>query len=134
MLAAPIPQPIAILRTAIDKVVPDNVSKDALRQEMEKALVDNTNSINLEIIKTNQIEAASKHQFTGSLRLAFGLSCALGIFWLFIGPPMATWATLMAGVEMQVPTVPTDPLLELTFAMLGMAGLCTFEKMKGLTR
>ena len=47
---------------------------------------------------------------------------------------MATWVTSMAGVEMQVPTVPTDLLLELTFAMLGMAGLRTFEKMKGLTR
>ena len=43
MLAALIP----ILGTAIDKVVPDNVSKDALRQEMEKALVYKANSINL---------------------------------------------------------------------------------------
>ena len=134
MLAALIPQLIPILGTAIDKVVPDNVSKDALRQEMEKALVDNANSINLETIKTNQIEAASKHWFTASWRPAIGWSCALGIFWLFIGAPMATWATSMAGVEMEVPTVPTDLLLELTFAMLGMAGLRTFEKMKGLTR
>ena len=47
MLAALIPQLIPILGTAIDKVVPDNVSKDALRQEMEKALVYKANSINL---------------------------------------------------------------------------------------
>ena len=64
MLAALIPQLIPILGTAIDKVVSDNVSKDAPRQEIEKALVDNANSINLETIKTNQIEAASKHCFT----------------------------------------------------------------------
>ena len=134
MLAALIPQLIPILGMAIDKGVPDNVSKEVLRQEMEKALVDNANSINLETIKTNQIEAASKHWFTASWRPAIGWSCALGIFWLFIGAPMATWVTSMAGVEMQVPTVPTDLLLELTFAMLGMAGLRTFEKMKGLTR
>ena len=47
MLAALISQLIPILGTAIDKVVPDNVSKDALHQEMEKALVDKANSINL---------------------------------------------------------------------------------------
>ncbi len=134
MLAALIPQLVPILGTAIDKVVPDNVSKEALRQEMEKALVDNANSINLETIKTNQIEAASKHWFTASWRPAIGWSCALGIFWLFIGAPLATWVTSMAGVETDVPTVPTDLLLELTFAKLGMAGLRTFEKMKGLTR
>ena len=134
MLAALILQLIPILATAIDKVVSGIVSKDAPRQEMEKALVDKANSINLETITTNQIEAASKHWFTASWRPAIGRSCALGIFWLFIGAPMATWVTSMAGVEMQVPTVPTDLLLELTFAMLGMAGLRTFEKMKGLTR
>jgi hypothetical protein len=40
----------------------------------------------------------------------------------------------IAGVEGEVPTVPSDVLLELTFAMLGMAGLRTFEKIKGVSK
>jgi hypothetical protein len=34
----------------------------------------------------------------------------------------------------EVPTVPEDMILELTFAMLGMAGLRTFEKLRGVTQ
>ena len=58
---------------------------------MEKALVDNANSINLETIKTNQIRGSIEtlvHRQHGVLNI--GWSCALGIFWLFIGAPMAT--------------------------------------------
>ena len=44
------------------------------------------------------------------------------------------YITALAGVEVPVPTIPKDLLLELTFAMLGMAGLRSFEKLKGLTK
>ena len=35
---------------------------------------------------------------------------------------------------MVMPTIDTEILLELTLAMLGMAGLRTFEKIKGVTK
>ena len=42
---------------------------------------------------------------------------------------------MLTGYEgMVMPTIPTDILLELTFAMLGMAGLRTFEKLKGVSK
>lgn len=134
MLQALIPQLLPILGGAIEKVVPDNVSKARLQQEMEKALVDNANAINLETIKTNQIEAAHKSVFVSGWRPAIGWSCSAGIFWLFIGAPIANWMTALAGIKTPVPTVPPDLLFELTLAMLGMAGLRSFEKLKGLTK
>ena len=44
------------------------------------------------------------------------------------------YAMNLSGVVAEVPTIPKDLLLELTFAMLGMAGLRSFEKLKGLTK
>lgn len=134
MIQALIPQLIPILGSAIEKVVPDNVSKARLQQEMEKALVDNANAINLETIKTNQIEAGHKSVFVSGWRPAIGWSCAAGIAWLVVGAPIAQYAMNLAGVVAEVPTIPKDLLLELTFAMLGMAGLRSFEKLKGLTK
>ena len=135
MIQALIPQLIPILGNAIDKVIPDNVSKEVAKKELEKALVDNANSINLETIKTNQIEAGHRSVWVSGWRPAIGWSCSLGIAWLFIGHPLATWAAMLSGNDsMVMPTIPTDILLELTFAMLGMAGLRTFEKLKGIAK
>lgn len=135
MIAALIPQLLPILGSALDKVIPDNVSKEAAKKELEKALVDNANSINLETIKTNQIEAAHRSVWVSGWRPAIGWSCSLGVGWLFIGHPIAVWIAMLTGhSDMVMPTIPTDILLELTFAMLGMAGLRTFEKLKGIAK
>jgi len=135
MIQALIPQLLPILGTALDKVIPDNVSKAAAKAELEKALIDNANSINIETIKTNQAEAKHRSVWVAGWRPAIGWSCSLGIAWLFIGHPVATWIAMLMGYSsMVMPTIPTDILLELTFAMLGMAGLRTFEKLKGVSK
>ena len=135
MIAALIPQLLPILSTVVDKVVPDKVQKSVAMQEIEKALVNNANNINLETIKTNQIEAGHKSVWVAGWRPAIGWSCSLGIAWLFIGHPVATSVAQMLGyTDMVMPTIDTEILLELTLAMLGMAGLRTFEKIKGVSK
>ena len=135
MIAALIPQLLPILATVVDKTVPDKVQKSVAMLELEKALIDNADKINLETIKTNQIEAGHKSIWVAGWRPAIGWSCSLGIAWLFIGHPVATWVAQMLGYTgMVMPTIDTEILLELTLAMLGMAGLRTFEKIKGVTK
>ena len=106
MIAALIPQLLPILGSAIDKVIPDNVSKEVAKKELEKALVDNANSINLESIKTNQIEAGHRSVWVSGWRPAIGWSCSLGIAWLFIGHPLATWAAMLSGCPIKSHAIP----------------------------
>lgn len=134
MIQALIPQLLPILGGALDKVIPDNVSKAAAKAELEKALIENANSINIETIKTNQAEAKHRSVWVAGWRPAIGWSCSAGIAWLFIGHPVASWAAVMMGATVELPSIPTEILLELTFAMLGMAGLRTFEKLKGVSK
>ena len=135
MIAALIPQLMPLLGTVVDKMVPDNVQKQAVKLELEKALVDNANNINLAQIDVNKEEAKHQSIWVAGWRPAIGWACAAGIAWLFIGHPMASWGMHLAGYpEMMMPTINTEILLELTFAMLGMAGLRTFEKLKGITK
>lgn len=135
MIAALIPQLLPILGGVVDKVIPDKVQQGVAKMELEKALIQNANTISLETIKTNQIEASHRSVWVSGWRPAIGWSCSLGIAWLFIGHPVATWVAMLLGYnEMVMPTIPTDILLELTFAMLGMAGLRTFEKIKGISK
>ena len=135
MIAALIPQLLPILGGVVEKVIPDKAQQTVAKLELEKALVDNANTINLETIKTNQIEANHRSVWVAGWRPAIGWSCSFGIAWLFIGHPIATWIAMLLGYsDLVMPTIPTDILLELTFAMLGMAGLRTFEKLKGLSK
>lgn len=135
MITALIPQLLPILGGVVEKVIPDKAQQSVAKLELEKALVANANTINLETIKTNQIEAGHRSVWVSGWRPAIGWSCSLGIAWLFIGHPVATWLAMLMGYnEMVMPTIPTDILLELTFAMLGMAGLRTFEKLKGVAK
>lgn len=135
MIAALIPQLLPILGGVVDKIIPDKAQQSVAKLELEKALVANANNINIETIKTNQIEAGHKSVWVAGWRPAIGWSCSLGIAWLFIGHPLATWVAMLMGHDaMVMPTIDTEILLELTLAMLGMAGLRTFEKLKGISK
>jgi hypothetical protein len=119
----------------IDDLVPDKDAAAKAKQEIEARLVEATLATNIETIKTNQAEAASRHWFVASWRPAIGWSCAIGIFWMAIGQPIANYGLALNGMDTtNLPQLPTDILLELTFAMLGMSGLRTFEKLKGVTK
>lgn len=135
MIAALIPQLLPFVGEVLDRVVPDTEAKERAKREIEASLIANANTINLAQIDVNKTEAQHRSVWVSGWRPAIGWSCSLGIGWLFIGHPVATWIAMLTGYEgMVMPTIPTDILLELTFAMLGMAGLRTFEKIKGISK
>ena len=84
----------------------------------------------LKQIEVNLAEAAHRSVFVAGWRPAIGWVCALALVWAFLLQPMATWAISTFALGLPVPAIVTDHLFELVLAMLGMAGLRTFEKTK----
>ena len=84
----------------------------------------------LKQIEVNLAEAAHPSVFVAGWRPAIGWVCALALVWAFLLQPMATWAISTFALGLPVPAIVTDHLFELVLAMLGMAGLRTFEKTK----
>ncbi len=84
----------------------------------------------LKQIEVNLAEAAHPSVFVAGWRPAIGWVCALALVWAFLLQPMATWAISTFALGLAVPAMVTDHLFELVLAMLGMAGLRTFEKTK----
>ena len=104
--------------STVDKVIPD---ADAAQ--------------NLAQVETNKTEAAHRSVWVSGWRPAVGWCCALGVFWMFIGGPAAQWIAVANDYPVEnLPVFPTDALFELLFALLGMAGLRSFEKMKGIAK
>jgi len=130
MIAALLP----IIGTVLDRIIPDNAAREKAKAEMEAALIQNANAINLAIQDVNKTEAAHRSVWVAGWRPALGWSAAAGFFWAFLGQPIALWVVALSGSDVSLPQLDTAPLLEMTFAMLGLAGLRTYEKQKGVTK
>jgi hypothetical protein len=82
----------------------------------------------------NAAEAQHKSIFVAGWRPFIGWVCGVGIAWSMVVQPVAQWAMIAWGDGTELPTIDTSYLMELVTAMLGMSGLRTFEKMRGVAR
>ena len=125
---------LPLIGTVLDRVIPDKNGAQKAKQEIEAELIKNATQLNLAQAETNKIEAAHRSIWVAGWRPCLGWVAALGFAWVFLLQPIAQWIILLTGHAVPLPDFQTDALIELTFAMLGLAGLRTYEKQKGLTK
>jgi len=119
----------------VDKSIPDKAGAALAKQRIELELVTAANEVNKMQASTNQVEAAHRSIWVAGWRPAIGWTCSIGVFWAFVGHPFFSWIAVMFGVPLVLlPDVPMDALFELVMAMLGLAGLRTFDKLKGTAK
>jgi hypothetical protein len=125
---------LPIIGNVLDKIIPDNNAKEQAKQQIEKALIDNAAQINLTQAETNKIEAAHRSIFVSGWRPFLGWVSGCGFAWVFVASPVIRWVLALNEINVTLPELQTDVLMELTLAMLGLASLRTWEKSKGLTK
>jgi hypothetical protein len=81
-------------------------------------------------IEVSLAQAPEHTLFVAGWRPTIGWVCALALTWAFLVQPVAVWVVTTFRLGVAMPAVVTDHLLELVLAMLGIAGLRTFEKTK----
>ena len=134
MIPAIITALVPALGTLVDRLIPDKAEAEKARLDMEAALVKAANEAAMAQVEVNKIEAAHSSVFVAGWRPAIGWVCAAALAWAFIVAPVATWGMAVFGVKETLPAIGTDNLFELVLAMLGLGGLRTFEKMRGVAR
>ena len=122
------------LGTLIDRLIPDRAAAEKAKAEMEMQLVNAANEAALAQVEVNKIEAGHSSVFVAGWRPSIGWVCAAGLAWAFVVAPVASWALMVLGVKAELPAIQFDHLFELVLAMLGIGGLRTFEKMRGVAR
>ena len=127
----------------LDKLIPDKEEKARIEVElfrMKQAGEFKEIDAELERIRTqtdiNKTEAAHADVFVAGWRPAIGWVFALALAWQFIvAPAIQTIFILYTGHGLPVPLPTIDGMLwELGFGMLGLGGLRTLEKIKGVAR
>lgn len=82
----------------------------------------------------NAEEARHADVFVAGWRPALGWTCAIAFAFIYVVGPMITWLTTLSGYPVPLPSFNTEALMTLTLGMLGLGGLRTLEKMKGVAR
>lgn len=83
-------------------------------------------------IEINKIEASNSNIFVAGWRPFLGWVGGVSICYTFLISPMIEWVCKIKGLEVVPPTLDTTMLLNLVLAMLGFAGMRTYEKVKGV--
>jgi hypothetical protein len=122
------------LGTLIDRLIPDRAAAERAKAEMEQQLVTAANQAAMAQVEVNKVEAAHSSVFVAGWRPSIGWVCAAGLAWAFVVAPIASWALMVLGVKAELPAIQFDHLFELVLAMLGIGGLRTFEKLRGVAR
>jgi hypothetical protein len=133
MLAALIPALLPFLGTILERVIPDKAEAARELAKIEASLVEQANAQALAQIDLNKTEAAHGSIFVAGWRPFIGWVGGAGLAWAFIVQPVATWALAIWAPGTSVPSIVTDNLFELVLAMLGLGGMRTFEKIRGVT-
>jgi phenylpyruvate tautomerase PptA (4-oxalocrotonate tautomerase family) len=119
----------------LDKVVEDKDQKAKLAHEIATMAERHAQELARGQIEINKEEAKSRNIFIAGWRPFVGWTCGLALFWHFLGLPITLFIT--GWFEFQHPPLPEfdmDSLMTVLLGMLGLGGLRTFEKFKGVTK
>ena len=83
-------------------------------------------------LEINNIEAAHKTVFVAGWRPFIGWVCGLALFYNFIARDLMVWALALTTADTPPPPLlHLDVLKTILYALLGLGGMRTFEKLQG---
>lgn len=117
----------SLASNVLDRFFPNKTEQE--KQEITMAMVMIQGQID-----TNKVEAANPNMFVAGWRPYVGWVCGTGFAIQFVVAPIAEWGAALAGHPVKFPELDIDTLLTLLGGMLGIGGLRTYEKTKGVNR
>ena len=121
---------IGVAGKVLDKFVEDKDLKTKLSHELKSQIV----SLDLAQAQANVEQAKHPSIFVAGARPAIMWICAFGLGWQFVFQPVALWILAVGSFDLVLPMIETEGLLTLTLSLLGLGGMRSFEKMKGIQR
>ena len=112
----------------LDKFVPDPAAKAKAEAELRTSLQlwDKGQT------DINVVEAANPNLFVSGWRPFIGWVCGLALAYQYVAAPLLMWVATSLHIALAAPPKLDGTLWELVFALLGMGGLRTLEKVKGV--
>ena len=130
-----IEQLIAPVTGLLDKFIEDKDQKARLAHEISTMAERHAQELAKSQIEVNKAEAQSRHWFVASWRPFIGWTCGIALMWHFVLSQFILFFATMFGFSLPaLPEFDMGSLMTVLMGMLGLGGLRTFEKYKGMTK
>ena len=119
----------------LDKVIEDKDQKAKLAHELATMADKLAHEQQLAQMAINKEEASSGSRFKGGWRPCIGWICGIAFGYHFVLQPVIIFIVVLIGMDIpELPSFDMGTLLTVLGGMLGIGGLRTYEKQKGLTK
>ena len=121
---------VGVAGKVLDKFVEDKDLKTKLNAELKTQMI----SLDLAQAQANIEQAKHPSVFVSGARPAIMWICAFALGWQYILAPIASWVIVVWYPMVTLPSLQTEELTGLIMALLGLGGMRTAEKWKGVSR
>ena len=116
-----------LVTSAIERIWPDKT--EAEKQQLAAAVMVVQGQMDI-----NKVEAANPSVFVSGWRPFIGWVCGSACAWNWIGLPLAKVIAVILGHSIELSPADLTEMMPVLLGMLGLGGLRTLEKFKGVSR
>lgn len=113
----------------LDKFVADKDLKAKLNHEIKTQM----HQINMAQIEVNKIEAGHRSIFVSGWRPSCAWMCVVALGYHFLLQPIILFIYALQGQQITLPDFDIGALMTILLGLLGLGGMRSWEKSKGLT-
>jgi hypothetical protein len=126
---------IGPVTSLLDKFIEDKDQKAKLAHDLATMAEKHAHELARGQLEINKAEAAHRNIFVAGWRPFIGWTCGIALFWHFVGLPITLFVVSWMAIEIpELPAFEMETLMTVLMGMLGLGGLRTFEKFKGITK
>jgi hypothetical protein len=119
----------------LDKVIEDKDQKAKLAHEIATLAEKQAHEAAMAQVEVNKAEAKHSSIFVAGWRPFIGWTCGFALCYHFVANPIILFGVAAAGLTIPaLPEFDMGSLMTVLMGMLGLGGLRTFEKTKGIAK
>lgn len=112
-----------------DKELDREIEREKMKKEIELVIQNQEHKVQIEQIKTNQLEAQHTSKFVSGWRPGLGWVCVTAIAYNFILQPLLSFiAVVMFSYNGEIPIIEIEYIISLVTILLGAVGSRSFDK------
>ena len=119
----------------LDKFIEDKDAKNAMAHEIATMAERAAHEAAMAQVEVNKAEAQHRSIFVAGWRPFIGWTSGIALAYHFVLAPLIVFGVAWSGAEIpELPAFDMDSLMTVLLGMLGLGGMRSFEKAKGLTK
>lgn len=135
MINALLPALLPAVTDVIGRFLPEDKQKKAeAERQIEASLMEHLAKIDVAQLGINKQEAAHRSVFVAGWRPFIGWTCGIALAYNYVLQPILIFALAQTGHLMDLPAMDLNEIMPVLMGMLGLGGLRTFEKFKGVSK